>query len=116
MDNNLGFKLKRRRGLVIETLHLDEGLSGDAPKAESRPVPHVIEEEASAIADGTTVEIDDTAVRIQPSSTSAASSSGTKKLQRRTLRFDDAESGKAKAKSTHLQSGFDTKHPEKYEF
>ena len=116
MDNNLGFKLKRRRGLVIETLHLDEGLSVDAPKAESRPAHPVVEQEESATAEGAAIEIEDTAVRIQPTSMSAANSGGTKKLQRRTLRFDDAESGKAKANSTQLQSGFDTKHPEKYEF
>lgn len=39
MDNNLGFKLKRRRGLVIETLHLDEG--GGTSERRTTPAPTV---------------------------------------------------------------------------
>ena len=35
MDNNLGFRLKRRRGLVIETLHLDEG--GGTSERRTKP-------------------------------------------------------------------------------
>lgn len=92
MDNNLGFKLKRRRGLVIETLHLDEG----GGTSERRTTPSDTQKEISKAPLGTTPH----SHASQPHTHSApamqeaggattAEKPVKKKLERRKIRFDD---------------------------
>ena len=89
MENNLGFKLKRRRGLVVETLHLDEG--GGVSERRTTPA-------ASATLPSQGVEqlerVDPlpkatSHTSISQGTTHEGPVSGKARLERRKIRFDD---------------------------
>lgn len=126
MDNNLGFKLKRRRGLVIETLHLDEGGGTN----ERRTTPSETQNEINkAPAVG---QIPPTATHSHShvtmgNATEPQAAPGKKKLERRKIRFDDDPNenpsgilGMNTAKATSApnikKSSLRTDKPELYDF
>lgn len=133
MDNNLGFKLKRRRGLIIETLHLDEGggtserrttpapsaSAGDAKRGKATDESRPVQAESANGTDGTNMD-----AKLKP---------GKRKLERRRIRFDDdpsenpsgilagsrASASKPSAAHSHSHSpgsGLQRDKPELYEF
>ena len=103
MDNNLGFKLKRRRGFVVETLHLDEG----GGTSERRTTPS---------AGAATVEAE------EPTKGSDDKEKITgKKLEKRRIRFDDDPSENPSGilgapKPAGPISGLQRNKPELYDF
>lgn len=90
MDNNLGFKLKRRRGLVIETLHLDEG--GGTSERRTTPSDTQLEinkppsQTESSPQPANPAQHTRTAGEVELEGKQATVK---KKLERRKIRFDD---------------------------
>lgn len=108
MDNNLGFKLKRRRGFVVETLHLDEG-GGTSERRTTPSAGAAAIEEQTIHAEHTHEETDG-----KPTTTG-------KKLEKRRIRFDDDPSENPSgilgaAKPAGLASGLQRDKPELYDF
>lgn len=126
MDNNLGFKLKRRRGLVIETLHLDEG--GGTSERRTTPSETQLEiNKTPQITGGShshgSVQHSHAPLQVEPESKEKPAK---KKLERRKIRFDDDPnenpSGILGAKTSpapaanKFQSSLRTDKPELYDF
>jgi len=114
MDNNLGFKLKRRRGLIVETLHLDEG----GGTGERRTTPAVRASEQPAAPESTHSHS-----KGMPTAESTSSQPPVKKkMERRKIRFDDdpSENPSGILGSNKLsgapKSGLQRDKPELYEF
>jgi elongator complex protein 4 len=132
MDNNLGFKLKRRRGLVIETLHLEEG--GGTNERRTTPAPAVSEEiKATSMTTSHTNTAPSLAhsnahSHAAPSIEQTTATKPAKKMERRKIRFDDDPnenpSGILGAKTTEKpamasskpKSALRTDRPDLYEF
>lgn len=103
MENNLGFKLKRRRGFVIETLHLDEG----GGTSERRTTPST-----AAMAAEEHHESKQADTESKPAG---------KKPDKRRIRFDDDPNENpsgilATPKAAGLASGLNRDKPELYDF
>ena len=104
MDNNLGFKLKRRRGFVVETLHLDEGGGTSERRTTPSAGAAVIEEQT-----------------VQHTHEEAEHKAASKKLEKRRIRFDDDPSENPSGilgapKPAGLASGLQRDKPELYDF
>lgn len=124
MDNNLGFKLKRRRGLVIETLHLDEG--GGTSERRTTPAQSVAADDQTT---PTPVTRSKQAENTLDTGTEKLTSAlPKKKLEKRRIRFDDdpsenpsgilglKPSSSKDAQPNQLKSGLRTDKPELYDF
>jgi elongator complex protein 4 len=118
MDNNLGFKLKRRRGLVVETLHLDEG--GGTSERRTTPAPQLDVPTQAPIK--TVTQINDIIPEQTGNPEASPSKPAKKKFERRRIRFDDDPNenpsgilGSKSSEPVH-SSGLQRDKPQLYEF
>lgn len=119
MDNNLGFKLKRRRGLIVETLHLDEG--GGTSERRTTPAHTVdVPDKASSTEKAPS---DTRTGGPAPAPPESSAQPVKKKMERRKIRFDDDPSenpsgilGGSQKQKGALVSGLQRDKPELYDF